>query len=139
MNFEDYQIKQLEILSLNMSVLSLNDEQRIKEIDKAYRKKALLYHPDKNSGLEDKFKEANHAHDFLIASKSEQNAIFTTDPLSKEQAPKPKASPPTSSAQETSYYSHNNKKPTENKAKPSHKEDIKKENCLIYVKNREFK
>jgi len=47
------------------------------EIKKAYKKKALLYHPDRNKGdkeAEEKFKKVNHAYEVL--SDSEKRQIY---------------------------------------------------------------
>lgn len=48
--------------------LGVNKNATKDEITKAYRKKAILYHPDKNkeAGSEDKFKEINDAYNYLI-------------------------------------------------------------------------
>jgi chaperone protein DnaJ len=49
-------------------VLEVTKEASAEEIKKAYRKKAIQYHPDKNPGdkeAEDKFKEAAEAYDVL--------------------------------------------------------------------------
>ena len=45
-------------------VLEVTKESTVEEIKKAYRKKAIQYHPDKNPGdkeAEEKFKEAAEA------------------------------------------------------------------------------
>jgi len=49
-------------------VLEVDKKASVEEIKKAYRKKAIQYHPDKNPGnkeAEDKFKEAAEAYDVL--------------------------------------------------------------------------
>lgn len=50
------------------SVLELNVDATPEEIKKAYRKLALIYHPDKNGGDKEKeeiFKKLNQAHECL--------------------------------------------------------------------------
>ena len=49
-------------------VLEVEKTASVEEIKKAYRKKAIQYHPDKNPGdkvAEEKFKEAAEAYDVL--------------------------------------------------------------------------
>ncbi|BDV02424.1 MAG: molecular chaperone DnaJ [Candidatus Hepatoplasma vulgare] len=49
-------------------ILGVEKKATQEEIKKAYRKKAMLYHPDKNKGdkkAEDKFKEVNEAYEVL--------------------------------------------------------------------------
>lgn len=70
-----------------LSLLGLSPEAKPEDIKKAYRKKALQYHPDKNPGdkkSEDKFKEINAAYEFLCgktpsggAKYGQQAADFT--------------------------------------------------------------
>ena len=55
------------------------------EIKKAYRKKALEFHPDRNPGdksAEDKFKEAAEAYDVLI--KAAHQDVYGAAPLAIE-------------------------------------------------------
>ena len=46
-------------------LLDLNDKFNSKDIKKAYYKKALLYHPDKNPNGESMFKQINEAYIYL--------------------------------------------------------------------------
>ena len=46
-------------------VLEVEKTASVEEIKKAYRKKAIQYHPDKNKVAEEKFKEAAEAYDVL--------------------------------------------------------------------------
>ena len=58
-------------------VLGVNRTETADDIKKAYRKKAIQYHPDKNSGdkvAEDKFKEAAEAYEVL--SNAEKRAKY---------------------------------------------------------------
>ena len=94
MNFDDYEKKQLKVLGLKQDVLKLDEDQKLKAIKKAYRAEARLHHPDRGEEAnEDKFKLANSANIFLIATKSEQETIFRHDSSSKDQTP---SSPPKS-------------------------------------------
>ena len=47
------------------SVLGLTKTATSEDIKKAYRKLALVYHPDKTTGNEEKFKKISHAYDTL--------------------------------------------------------------------------
>lgn len=52
-------------------VLGLKKDASIDDIKKAFRKKAMQYHPDKNPGdkvAEEKFKEVNEAYEVLSDS-----------------------------------------------------------------------
>lgn len=52
-------------------VLEVEKTATVEEIKKAYRKKAIQYHPDKNPGdktAEEKFKEAAEAYGVLTSS-----------------------------------------------------------------------
>ena len=58
-------------------VLGVDKSASADDIKKAYRKKALLYHPDRNPGdkeAEAKFKECNEAYEVL--SNSEKKALY---------------------------------------------------------------
>lgn len=56
-------------------VLGVNKSSTLDEIKKAYRKLAIMYHPDKNQGnqeAEEKFKEATEAYEVLADPKKKQ-------------------------------------------------------------------
>ncbi|MDE6040247.1 MAG: DnaJ domain-containing protein, partial [Muribaculaceae bacterium] len=56
-------------------VLGVSRDATADQIKKAYRKKAVMYHPDKNPGdkeAEEKFKEAAEAYDVLSDEKKRQ-------------------------------------------------------------------
>ena len=56
-------------------VLGVDKNATPEQIKKAYRKKAIQYHPDKNPGdkeAEEKFKEAAEAYDVLSDEKKRQ-------------------------------------------------------------------
>ena len=58
-------------------VLEVSKNANEAELKKAYRQKALKFHPDKNPGdqkAEEKFKEASEAYDVV---KDSENAKFT--------------------------------------------------------------
>ena len=60
-------------------VLGVSKTATAEEIKKAYRKKAMEFHPDKNPGnkeAEAKFKEAAEAYDVLKDEKSKLKYIF---------------------------------------------------------------
>jgi DnaJ-class molecular chaperone len=54
-------------------ILEINRNATIYEIKKAYRKLALIYHPDKPTGNEEKFKQINIAYEILIDSNKKNN------------------------------------------------------------------
>ena len=53
-------------------ILGISNDATLNEIKKAYRKKALLYHPDKNqsSHAHDEFAKINEAYHYLLAYKT---------------------------------------------------------------------
>ena len=60
-------------------VLEVTKESTVEEIKKAYRKKAIQYHPDKNPGdkeAEEKFKEA--AEDLEAEVLNRENSVART-------------------------------------------------------------
>lgn len=54
------------------NTLGISDNATQEEIKKAYKKKAIMYHPDKNEGLEDKFKECLTAYEILSDEKEKR-------------------------------------------------------------------
>lgn len=50
-------------------ILGISSTANVTEIKSAYKKLAIQYHPDKNPGLEDKFKEINEAYSVLSDEK----------------------------------------------------------------------
>ena len=59
-------------------VLEVTKTATVEEIKKAYRKKAIQYHPDKNPGdkeAEEKFKEVQQAYDQIMRER-QQGASF---------------------------------------------------------------
>jgi len=55
------------------SILGIDRNASQDEIKKAYRKLAHKYHPDKNGGTDEKFKEVNEAYQILSDSKKKSN------------------------------------------------------------------
>lgn len=53
-------------------VLGVSKSASADEIKKAYRRQAVLHHPDKEGGNEDKFKEVNEAYDILKDAQKRQ-------------------------------------------------------------------
>ena len=64
-------------------VLEVTKTATVEEIKKAYRKKAIQYHPDKNPGdkeAEEKFKEAAEAYD-VLSNPEERSAEHRLDAI----------------------------------------------------------
>ena len=59
--------------------LGIQKDANENDIKKAYRKKALQYHPDKNQseGAEEKFKEISKAYEILSDKEKEKNMIIS--------------------------------------------------------------
>lgn len=55
--------KALKILEINVLPSDKNEARSV--IDKSFRKLSLRYHPDKNNGNDEKFKDINNARDIL--------------------------------------------------------------------------
>ena len=54
-------------------ILGVNKNATQDEIKKQYKKKALIIHPDKKNGNEEKFKELSEAYSILSDEKKKQN------------------------------------------------------------------
>ena len=67
-------------------VLEVTKTATVEEIKKAYRKKAIQYHPDKNPGdkeAEEKFKEAAEAYDVLSNPDSAAEEVRSSDGIAE--------------------------------------------------------
>lgn len=49
-----------------LSILELDEDYTLKQLKRAYYKKCLMYHPDKNPNGENEFKQVKNAYDILI-------------------------------------------------------------------------
>ena len=109
------------------NILNLNKDASIKDIKKAYKKLAMIHHPDRG-GDEEKFKEINIAHETLTDPTKKNNYDRTGEisggrnvKTSKKKTSKKKTSKKKTSKKKT------NKKKT-NKKKTNKKKTSKKEN-----------
>jgi curved DNA-binding protein CbpA len=67
-------------------ILGINENSTIEEIKKAYRKKALEYHPDKNPSADAKAM-------FITIDKAYRFLLDTKDPATPKHRPNPKSKP----------------------------------------------
>jgi len=58
---------------MNYAILELPEGAPIEDVKKAYKRLALKYHPDKNPGTEEKFKQISEAYQAIIEPAQVQN------------------------------------------------------------------
>ena len=51
---------------MNYAILELPENAPLEDVKKAYKRLALKYHPDKNPGTEEKFKQISEAYQAII-------------------------------------------------------------------------
>lgn len=63
-------------------ILGVSKDASIEDIQKAYRKLALQYHPDRNkdAGAEERFKEITHAYAVLTGKEKETQYVIRESP-----------------------------------------------------------
>jgi hypothetical protein len=73
--------KACDILEINLSICS---NLTISSVKKQYHKLALLYHPDKNHGSDEKFKEINEAYNYLLLVLDSDTNINNTNKFNND-------------------------------------------------------